>query len=96
MKGECSVTSSIKSTRGRPSAVGRPPPEVSRPKETSLGRGRGRCWELVSSLGNSRGEAGGEIEGEVDEDADEAPSGRGGGMFAVAVRIVLAAMAGPA
>jgi hypothetical protein len=43
----------------------------------------------VSSLGNARGEAGGELEGEVDEDADEAPSGRGGGMFAVAVRIVL-------
>jgi hypothetical protein len=42
----------------------------------------------VSSLGNARGEAGGEFEGEVDEDADEAPSGRGGGMFAVAVRIV--------
>jgi len=83
-KGECSSTSSMKFTFGLPSVLGRPPPEVSRPKETSLGRGRGRCAEAVSSLGASRGEASGEDEGE------EAPvSGREDDMLAVALRIVL-------
>jgi hypothetical protein len=83
MNGECSVTSSIKSTWGLPSVVGRPPPRESRPNETSLGRGRGRCCELVSSFGGSRGEASGEGEG------DEAPSGAEDDMVAVAERIVL-------
>jgi hypothetical protein len=72
----------MKSTWGRPSVVGRPPPRESRPKDTSLGRGRGRCWELVSSLGGSRGEASGEGEG------DEAPSGCEDDMVGVAVRNV--------
>lgn len=83
MKGESSSTSSIKSTRGLLSAVGRPPPEVSRPKETSSGRGLGRCCDVVSSFGG--GEASGELEGE----GEEAPSGRCEDMFAVAVRVVL-------
>lgn len=81
-KGECSSTSSMKFTFGLPSVLGRPPPDVSRPKETSLGRGLGR--EVVSSLGTSRGEASGEVEGE------EAPSsGREDDMLAVVLRRVL-------
>jgi hypothetical protein len=52
-----------------------------------LGRGRGRCCELVSSLGTSRGDASGDDEGEGEDDA--APSGREDDMLAAVVRIVL-------
>jgi hypothetical protein len=58
---------------------------MSRPKETSFGRGLGRCCEAVSILGVLRGEASGELEGE----GDEAPSGRWLDMIAAAVGIVL-------
>lgn len=87
MKGECSWTASIKSTRGLPSVVGRPSPEpeISRPKDTSFGRGLGRCCELVSILGVLRGESSGELGGE----GEEGPSGRCVDMIAVAGRIVL-------
>jgi hypothetical protein len=54
----------MKATLALPSVVGRPPPGRSRPKDTSLGRGRGRCCEAVSSL--SGGEANGEPVGDVD------------------------------
>lgn len=84
-KGECSSTSSMKSTWGAPSVLGRPPPDVSRPKETSFGRGFGRCVEPVLSLGGSRGEASGDVDGE----GDDAPSGCVFAMLAVAGRIVL-------
>jgi hypothetical protein len=66
-KGECSSTSSMKSMWGLPSVVGRPPPEASRPKETSFGRGFGRCGVLVSMRGTSRGEPSGEVEGAEDD-----------------------------
>jgi hypothetical protein len=56
---------------------------VSRPKETSLGRGRGRCGVLVSSFGGSRGEASGDVEGE------EAPLGAEDDISAAAIGIVL-------
>ena len=75
------MPSLMNSTCGRPgaSAVGRPSESEVRPKETSLGRGRGR--EAVSSLGGSRGEARGE--------GESAPSGREEDMLAGAARIAL-------
>lgn len=84
MKGECSSTSSIKSTCGAPSVLGRPSPDVSRPKETSFGRGFGRWVEVVLSRGGSRGEASGDVDGE----GEDAPSGRVFDMLAVGGRIV--------
>jgi hypothetical protein len=70
MVGEVSC---MNSTCGRPSVSGRPPINVSRPKDTSFGRGRGRV--AVSILGG--GEARGEDEGE------SPPSGREDDMLAV-------------
>lgn len=85
MNGECSSTSSIKSTWGVPSVLGRPPPDVSRPKETSFGRGFGRCAEVVLSRGGSRGEASGDGDGE----GAGGPSGWLFDMVVVGGRIVL-------
>jgi hypothetical protein len=78
----------MKFTWGLPSVVGRPPPEVSRPNETSFGRGRGRCEVLVSIFGGGvRGDASGDVEGEGEGEA--APSGRRDDMLAATLRIVL-------
>jgi hypothetical protein len=57
MVGEVSC---MNSTCGRPSVSGRPPISVSRPKDTSFGRGRGRVAVSIFGGGEARGECEGE------------------------------------